>query len=214
MTKSIGVVDVGMGNVLSISRALEDVGVTVDIIRCPADIRFQDGLVLPGVGAFDYGVKMLRSNGLWEAIKDFVNNDKNQLLGICLGMQLLADGSQEGHKPGLGLIPGYVYHLSKITGFPDELNIPNMGWGFVKSSQSAEKKWSEYFSEKQRFYFVHSYFFNVSHSENQFLHLEGVPSLSAAVRKNNVCGFQFHPEKSHRFGRRALQWWVEDIVGC
>ena len=77
---------------------------TVDIIRCPADIRFQDGLVLPGVGAFDYGVKMLRSNGLWEAIKDFVNNDKNQLLGICLGMQLLADGSQEGQKPGLGLI--------------------------------------------------------------------------------------------------------------
>jgi glutamine amidotransferase len=214
MTKTIGVIDAGIGNVMSIARALKDVGATVNIIKSSADIKLQTGLVLPGVGAFDHGVELLQSTGLWDGINDFVANNSNQLLGICLGMQLLAEGSEEGRSAGLGLIPGYVCHLSEISGLPDHINIPNMGWGFVKSSQSAEKKWPEYFTEKQRFYFVHSYYFKVSCPDYQFLHLSGMPPLSAAVRANNVCGFQFHPEKSHRFGRKALQWWVEEIVGC
>ena len=214
MKKSIGIIDADMGNVASILRALEDIGVPVDIIRSPADIKLHDALVLPGVGAFDHGVRSLQSRGLWAGIRNFAANDHNQLLGICLGMQLLADGSEEGQRDGLGLIPGFVHHLSKISDYSDKLNIPNMGWGYVNGSQSVKKKWPKYFSEKQRFYFVHSYYFKVSRPENQFLHLEGVSSLSAAVKANNVCGFQFHPEKSHRFGRRALQWWVEEIIGC
>lgn len=214
MTKLIGVIDAGIGNVASISRALEDVGASVELIRSPADVRFQDGFVLPGVGAFDYGVKMLQSKGLWQEIIDIVGDEQRRLLGICLGMQLLAEGSQEGKSPGLGFIPGYVHHLSEISDFPNNLNIPNMGWGYVVDSQNAGKKFSEYFSERQRFYFVHSYYFKVSSPESQILHLEGVPSITAAVKKDNVCGFQFHPEKSHRFGKTALKWWIEEVVGC
>ena len=212
MLERVGIIDVSVGNVGSLCRALADTGVEVRLVQERDDLKYVDGIVLPGVGAFEHGVRSLRDAGLWEGIQEAVLADSLPILGICLGMQLLGDRSEEGIERGLGLIAGNVKHISSLSRASQELTIPNMGWCHVDSSSDRGREFLDGFNGKQRFYFVHSYYFCAAQDSNVLLSVGGHPDLTAAVVDRHICGFQFHPEKSHRFGQQALNLWVRGVL--
>jgi imidazole glycerol-phosphate synthase subunit HisH len=192
----IAVIDYGMGNLRSVAKALELSGGEVSVSASPDDILRADSIVLPGVGAFSAGMKNLESLGLIPAIKEAVKEGK-PFLGICLGMQLMFDESEEGAKcPGLGLLRGGVKR------FGGEMRVPHVGWNTVVPSRK-----SRLFSGIEGgsyFYFVHSYY--VEPAEGEIVLAEtsyGVEFASAAV-KDNLYLVQFHPEKSRDGGLRLL----------
>lgn len=212
MQKVIGVIDAGVGNVSALCRAVSDVGAVVELVQKPEGIRGLDALVLPGVGSFDHGVHSIKNAGLWEPIREHVLEAALPILGICLGMQLLGDRSQEGQEEGLGFIEGEIKHIGTLPGAPSHFRIPNMGWAQVEGSSDEGVHFLAGTDGHQRYYFVHSYAFVPQNESNKLLEMQGFPALTAAVKKNNICGFQFHPEKSHRFGRRALHAWVRGEI--
>ena len=203
----IAVIDYGVGNLLSVSKALEYCGAKVRIISKPEDLLSFSKVVLPGVGAFSYAMKELSNRGLDVAIKKIVNRG-DTLLGICLGMQLLLDESEEfGVTKGLGLIPGRVIPIPiKFNNI--EHKIPHIGWTEVLQSNNIH--WSESCLKNTQnrsfFYFVHSYMALPDKKENLLAHSEDDGLLiTAAIKKDNVTGLQFHPEKSGEFGLSILK---------
>jgi imidazole glycerol-phosphate synthase subunit HisH len=200
----IAIIDYGMGNVASIYNMLDHLNIDAVITSDPTTILEASHLILPGVGAFDHAMEILVATKLDQTIKAFATTGK-PLLGICLGMQLLGVSSEEGQREGLGLIP----FLNKR--FPKEqlggLRIPHMGWNTVKVID--HNSISQQLRNESRFYFVHSYYAANVPSEYQWLEAEyGIP-FTAAVRKDNIFGTQFHPEKSHLFGMALLQAFAE-----
>lgn len=200
----ITIIDYGMGNLGSIQNMLKKVGVPAVITSDIATIEQAGKLILPGVGSFDQAMLNLDQLGLIEIIQKKVH-DGIPLLGICLGMQLLANSSEEGILPGLGLIPG------KVTKFrlPPEYKIPHMGWNQV-DYRSDSPLYTDFTTlEEVRFYFVHSYYFAC---ENEH-HITGTTNYSlpftSSVEKDKVFGVQFHPEKSHKFGQLLLKNFAE-----
>ncbi len=197
MTESkVHVIDYGIGNIGSILNMFRRVGVTAIRSDDPETLRRADRLVLPGVGAFDRAMKRLRERGLDEALTEMVAGDGKPVLGICLGMQLLADSSDEGQEPGLGWIPGAV-HAMKFDA-PD-VRVPHMGWAYVDPAKAhAVLNGPE---AEPRYYFAHSFHFKPKDPADILLTTDyGGQEIVAAVHRANVIGMQFHPEKSHRFG--------------
>tara|TARA_Y100000590_G_C15499398_1_gene930982 strand:- start:55 stop:696 length:642 start_codon:yes stop_codon:yes gene_type:complete len=212
MIRKIVIVDYGMGNIKSVQRGLEQVGVTAILSADPKVIATASHLVLPGVGAFEDGMKGLEEAGLITAILDFVKTG-NPLLGICLGMQMLLDQSEEnGRHQGLGLIPGCVKAIPTNNKNQSIRKIPHIGWNDLKPRENqgdwlgtslADTKIGEYF------YFVHSYMTVVEDSMNILAqcNYDGV-LFSAAIRRNNITGLQFHPEKSGESGLKILHRFI------
>ncbi len=196
-----------MGNVGSIINMLKKIGEKAVASHDEAVIRQADKMILPGVGSFDMGMERLKNSGLIEKIYQHAIVNKKPLLGICLGMQLLGQKSEEGNLPGLDLIP----FQSKRFLFNDngnELKIPHMGWDLV----SFDNKISPilYGLElPQRYYFVHSYHAVCDNPKNILMTCDYGYEFSAAVFKDNIYGVQFHPEKSHNFGMALLRNFVE-----
>jgi glutamine amidotransferase len=195
----IGIVDYNMGNLASVSNAFKKIGADAEIVKDADKLNDYDKLVFPGVGAFGDATEHLKSTGLDEAIKEFVATGK-YVLGVCLGMQLLFESSEEfGNYEGLGLIEGKVVKFNKAkTG---NLKIPHMGWNkmfFVKNTPLFNGLDDPYL------YFVHSYH---AVCEEKFVigkTLYGYEFVSA-VNKDNIFGFQPHPEKSHNAGLKILE---------
>jgi glutamine amidotransferase len=198
----IGIIDYGMGNVGSIVNMLKKIGAKGETCSNPTKLQQYEKLILPGVGAFDNAMKKLNELNFSEAIKEYAQTGK-PLLGICLGMQLLADGSEEGELPGLGLIPGQVLKFQHT-----DLAIPHMGWNTVtyKSSEPLFQHFQEF--EESRFYFVHSYFFKCDKEENIMTTTHYGHDFTSGVKTKNVFGAQFHPEKSHLFGIQMFKNFV------
>ena len=169
-------------------------------------ISLADKLILPGVGAFDNGMKNIRSKGLEPLLRKKVLEDKVPILGICLGMQLLCDGSEEGKDPGLGWIPGFARKF-KFNSENKSLKIPHMGWNNVQITGNSEL--FKDFLPEMRFYFVHSYHVVCDNPENILLTVDYGGFLAAAIKKDNIFGTQFHPEKSHKFGMQLLKNFAE-----
>jgi glutamine amidotransferase len=200
----IGVINYGLGNLKSIQSIVSHVGGSSRIINSPDDIIGVKKVILPGVGAFDHGMQGL-NDGKWiPALNKLVVVDKMPILGICLGMQLMCNSSDEGSLPGLGWIDAEVRKIA----FPEEsvLKIPHMGWNILdikKDSLLFENDGSE-----QRFYFVHS-FHVVCHEPKDILATahHGF-DITASFQHNNVYGVQFHPEKSHRFGKEFFKKFI------
>lgn len=190
-----------MGNVGSILNMLKKIGVEVTASKDSSVIDKADKLILPGVGTYDKGMSSLLELGLIEGIRYQTITKGKPLLGICLGMQLLGRKSEEGHSDGLSLID----FDNKRFSLPEEstLKIPHMGWDVV-SFQMADPL-LDGINQMQRYYFVHSYHAVCDNTENILMNCDYGYTFPAAVKKDNIYGVQFHPEKSHKFGMALLE---------
>jgi glutamine amidotransferase len=201
-TDVIAVIDYGIGNVGSIVNMLKKIGVSASLASSIDDIQLADKLILPGVGSFDAGMQKLRKSGLKSAIEKHCVEEGKPLLGICLGMQMLGRKSEEGNETGLSLIP----FDTKRFRFDErkDLKIPHMGWD-VATIELKDDPIVKDLDCKQRYYFVHSYHAVCESKENVLMSCEYGYSFAAAVKHKNIYGFQFHPEKSHKFGMNLLE---------
>lgn len=209
---NIAIVDYGVGNSGSIQNMLRRVGCKTIITSDKDLIESASGYILPGVGAFDHGINKLKKSGTLKTLEAQVLNKKKPILGICLGMQMLFNNSDEGDLPGLGWINGSVNKF-KFKGYDlyKNMKVPHMGWNIVKphNSQSLFKA----IDEEARFYFVHSYYVSCDKEENILGTTKYGHNFVSAVAKNNIFGVQFHPEKSHRFGMTLFENFLE-ICKC
>jgi len=196
----IGIVDCGLGNVASVQRMFEAVDCDAEIIRDPARIANCAKLVLPGVGAFDTGMRLLGEEGWLEPLNDAASRHRVPLLGICLGMQLLCRGSEEGSLPGLGWIDADVRKLD-VAG-DARLKLPHMGWSETAATRESAILPDD--GEERRFYYVHKYRVVCDRAGDEIATAVYGGRFTAAVHRDNIYGVQFHPEKSHRFGKELL----------
>lgn len=191
----VGVVDYGCGNIKSISNMLDYIGVDSDIVCNPEALDDFDCIILPGVGSFDHGMKNIRESGFKEKLDQRARDDK-PILGICLGMQLMTAKSEEGVEPGLGWFSSETKKISPFDIMGGKLLVPHMGWDFINEVGS-----NRYFSNDARFYFVHSYYVDGEGTGESLASCTyGGRQFSCAIKKGNLVGVQFHPEKSHHFG--------------
>ncbi|MCX7259426.1 MAG: imidazole glycerol phosphate synthase subunit HisH [Burkholderiales bacterium] len=209
----IGVINYGTGNIYSISSALNEIGADHIVINSSTDLFKVDAIILPGVGSFSDTKKKLDENYWSEEIIEFVTNKNKALLGICLGMQLLADSSTEGFSntvtPGLGLIPGRVDHLRS---FGCNLRTPHVGWNSINLTQINSPMF-EKICDGTDFYFVHSFAFSPINTNHLLATAEYGINFAAAVAKERIWGTQFHPEKSSKAGFLILKNFI-DFVSC
>lgn len=191
----IVIIDYGMGNVGSIKNMIKKVGGTAEITADRDAIATAEKLILPGIGAFDTAMSNLEDLGLIDLLKTRALIDNVFLLGVCLGMHLLADGSEEGQRTGLGLIPGRVVRFKNET-----LKIPHMGWNGVTTR--VDSPLLDGLEAEKRFYFVHSFHYVCADAG----HVVGETSygydFTSIVQRDTIMGVQFHPEKSHKYGMR------------
>ncbi len=207
MIPQIAIVDYGMGNLGSIRNMLERVGASAAITSDPDQIRGAEKMVLPGVGSFDTGMTNLEERGLVDLLNELVLNEGKPILGICLGVQLFTRSSDEGELPGLGWIAGDTRRFA-LDDRPD-LKIPHMGWNLCEPVDR-EHLFAE-MEEPARFYFVHSYHLACDDAADVLCHATYGYRFAAGVRRGNIYGVQFHPEKSLRFGLTLLQNFTERI---
>lgn len=200
----IVIVDYQMGNLGSIRNMFKRLGIPAIVSSDPGDIDAAQRLILPGVGAFGRGMENLRSSGLADHLKQRVLDDRVPILGICLGMQLMCEASEEGRDAGLGWVPGQAIHLRRdAEEAAAELRFPHIGWNFIDAAK--EHPVLADLPEDPRFYFVHSYKVVCAAQEDVLARTayEDIVFTSAFARAN-IVGVQFHPEKSHRFGMTLL----------
>jgi imidazole glycerol-phosphate synthase subunit HisH len=195
------IVDYGVGNLASMQNMLKKIGVPSLITSSERDIAIAEKLILPGVGAFDTCVEKLQQSGLMEVLNKKVTIEKIPVLGVCVGMQLLAQGSEEGKLPGLGWIEGKIVKF-KQEQLPANTKIPHMGWTDVVVAKQS-KLFDDMYDEP-RFYFVHSYHAQLSDESDALVYADYGYRFVAAVERANIMGVQFHPEKSHKFGMKLL----------
>lgn len=200
----IAIVDYDMGNLHSVCKGLENAGATPKITDSPAEILAADAVLLPGVGSFDPAIQHLRSRDLESPVKDAIASGK-PFLGICLGLQILFDRSEEGKEPGLGVIPGVVRRFKSEPG----LTIPHMGWNQLAFPQPDVPLWGNLPPEPW-VYFVHSYYVDpIDPTVKAATVTHGSQNVTAAIAKDNMIAVQFHPEKSSAAGLKMLDNFVE-----
>ena len=195
----ITIIDYGMGNLGSVQNMFRYLGVPSIISADPEVISKAEKLLLPGVGAFDNAVARLNQQGFREILNQKALIEKVPVLGICLGMQLLTRGSEEGELPGLGWIAADTIRFPAQSG----LKVPHMGWNLVQTAKPSPL--TRDLPEKSRFYFVHSYRVHVDYEEDSILKCHYGIEFDAAVQHANIYGAQFHPEKSHKFGMQLFK---------
>lgn len=215
----ITIVDYDMGNVGSILNMLRKLGQPARISHVPGDLLSATALVLPGVGSFDEGMHNLGVRGLDETLREAVVNRRIPILGICLGMQLLCGGSEEGKLPGLGWIPGNAIRFKFSSQGSDAPRIPHMGWNYVTPVPiSAERSTlaAGLFARtdpQQQYYFVHSYHVCCVDPAHVIATATYDYVFTAAIGHGHIVGTQFHPEKSHRFGLQLMRNFVAHVTG-
>lgn len=194
----ITIVDYGMGNIGSIQNMLKFLGTPSQVTQDPETLAAAEKIILPGVGSFDAAMNRINASGLREILDRKATVEKTPFLGICLGMQLLTLSSEEGKCAGLGWIPARAIRFPASNG----LKVPHMGWNHV--TQHTQSPLTEGFSKEARFYFVHSYYVKAEDEKHSILKTEYGLTFDSAIQMDNIMGVQFHPEKSHRFGKKLL----------
>jgi imidazole glycerol-phosphate synthase subunit HisH len=198
----VAIIDVGLSNISSVERALNRIGVQARIVQTAEELNQPDHIILPGVGAFAEASKRLADSGMDVAIRSIAENG-TPLLGICLGMHLLGDsGTEGGEADGLGLIPGRVEKLPIASA---KVRLPHMGWNAVSTN---DEQLFAGIPDDMHFYFVHSYHFVAAPDACAATTAHGI-TFTSVVRRDNIIGTQFHPEKSQALGLRLLRNFVE-----
>jgi glutamine amidotransferase len=196
------IVNSGVGNVRSVANMLRRVGVAAAIADDPQAIDAADALILPGVGSFDAAMRRFRSGGIGEALDRKARAGRAPILGICLGMQLMCERSDEGSERGFGWIRGEMRRFQPSDGGDQRIRVPHMGWNLVRAPADAPL-YAKLGSEP-RFYFDHSYYFLPRDDRTEVAWAHHGIEFAAGIRQGALFGVQFHPEKSHRFGLQLL----------
>ena len=205
----ISVVDSGIGNIKSVCNMILKVGGSVQIVSSPEQIADAKVLILPGVGAFDHAMKILKSDGWIEPLYQHAIIDKKPILGVCLGMHIMTRSSQEGLSDGLGFIEADTVRFS-LDSMVEKKAIPNMGWNTIK----VQKK-NDFFDLDEleaRFYFVHSYHVVCDNQCDILTTTNYGYDFTSSFQKGNIIGVQFHPEKSHKFGYKFFKQFIEEFA--
>ena len=196
------IVNSGVGNVRSVANMLRRVGAEAVIADDPAVIGAADAIILPGVGSFDAAVRRFRATGLAAALDDKAREGRTPMLGICLGMQLMGERSEEGEEPGFGWVDGESRRFLPSDGGAVPIRVPHMGWNLVSAGH--DDPIYAGFDQTPRFYFDHSYYFVPKNPAVSAVTAKHGVEFAAGFRKGLIFGVQFHPEKSHRFGFKLL----------
>lgn len=202
----ITIVDYGLGNVGAFANVYKRTNVPVTMARTAVDLEQASHIILPGVGAFDHAMDLLEASGMREKLEDHVLRRGTPVIGVCVGMQMLAYGSDEGTRAGLGWIPGRVRHFSaapEAQGLP----LPHMGWNDVRPAP--DQALFAGLETGARFYFLHSFYFECEQPAHAAATTGYGLTFDCAVRRDNIFGVQFHPEKSHHYGSALLKNFAE-----
>lgn len=205
----IAIIDYDIGNVAAVANMLQRLGLPCKVTACADEVEQAERIILPGNGAFDACMQNLRASGLIPVLEQQVLQRGVPLLGICVGAQMLGHGSEEGQEPGLGWIDMWVKRFPALPG----LRIPHMGWNRVQPIQPTHLLTKDMTAEA-RFYFVHSYYMAPQDPANILLQANYGIDFAAGVVRDNIAGVQFHPEKSHRFGKQLLAAFVGGDRSC
>ncbi|MFI5134418.1 MAG: imidazole glycerol phosphate synthase subunit HisH [Chitinophagales bacterium] len=200
------VIDYGVSNIGSLLNMLEKIGVKATVAKSAEMLEQSTKIILPGIGAFDAGMRRLNELNLVDVLNQKVLKEKVPVLGICLGMQLMAKKSEEGKLSGLSWFDGEVVRFNFLDSNP-KLKIPHMGWNYIDLKKSSRLFGDD--AEAKKFYFVHSYYFKTNNSEDILATTNYGYDFVSAIESGNIAGVQFHPEKSHRFGLRLLTNFIE-----
>ena len=199
----ITIVDYDMGNSRSVVNMLQRIGFKAEITRDHKKLESAEKLILPGVGSFDTAMKNLEHFELKELLDRKALIEKVPFLGICLGMQILTNSSEEGNLSGLGWIKGSA---SKFKS-ENDIKVPHMGWNYIQPSSNS--RLCKNLEDNSRFYFVHSYYVQVNEEEHSSMKTTYSLEFDSGIEKDNIFGVQFHPEKSHKFGMQILKNFAE-----
>ena len=203
----IRVVDYGVGNIQAFMTLFKRLGLDAQRAHAPEELKGATRLVLPGVGHFDHAMQRLNKSGMRPALEELVLGNGVPVMGICVGMQMLATSSDEGTQPGLNWVPGHVRSFSRnpqCTGLP----MPHMGWNDLRPKAGA-KLFAAGFNEEPQFYFLHSYYFDAQEKDDVVAKAHYGLDFDAVVSRGHIHGVQWHPEKSHHWGEQLLKNFVE-----
>jgi glutamine amidotransferase len=198
----IAIVDYGMGNLKAFANIYRRLQIDHKVVSSAEELREADGIILPGVGAFDHAMSRLNDSGLREALDDCVLRAKIPVIGICVGMQMLAKSSDEGVLPGLGWVDGVVRKMALPDG-QKKLPFPHMGWNEV--NQTLSHSLFDGIQQDGTFYFLHSYYFECENPEDIIASAHYGENFACVVHSQNIYGIQCHPEKSHNNGVSLLE---------
>lgn len=203
----IAILGYGLGNIKAFSNIYRELNIPCVVAEDRATLAAADRIILPGVGSFDHAMQRLKASGLYETLEEAVVGLGKPVLGICVGMQMLARSSDEGSEPGLGWIDGEVAKITFPEGMPRGL-LPHMGWSTI--TLRADEPLLEGLDAEMGFYFLHSYRFVCNDPADVIATADYAMPFHCAVRRGNVHGVQFHPEKSHHNGIRLLKNFAEN----
>ncbi len=198
----MGIVDYGLGNIHAFADIYKRLNIPAEIVSAPRELRRAEKIILPGVGAFDWAMTRLNQSGLREALEEMVVGRGRPVLGICVGMQIMADRSDEGVLGGLGWIAAEVKKFARDR-FAQKTHLPHMGWN--DAQPRVKEGLFANFGSEARFYFLHSYYFAPRDPEHVLAVTDYGGPFASGVCRGNIFGVQFHPEKSHQYGIRLLE---------
>lgn len=205
--KNIKIIDIGVSNVKSVENMIRRIGFATEIQTEPKELNRNDFFILPGVGSFDEGIRNLEAKAWGELLNEAAKKEIS-ILGLCLGMQLLCSGSEEGSLSGLGIVPGRFKKFSEKSPTGKSRKVPHMGWNNVEFKKNTND-WLKLGTENPRYYFVHSYYYSDVKSDSAIGYSSYEEPFVSAIKHGSAIGLQFHPEKSHKFGMELIKSLIE-----
>tara|TARA_B110000259_G_C14034431_1_gene408546 strand:- start:6877 stop:7503 length:627 start_codon:yes stop_codon:yes gene_type:complete len=206
----ISILDYGVGNLNAFCTIYKRLNIDVEIVSTAEAVLRSSHIILPGVGAFDTAMDKLNKSGMRDALDKAVYDKKTPILGVCIGMHMLGNSSEEGSEEGLGYIEGDVCSMGSII-VNEDYHLPHMGWNNITSDNENHPIWKDIDSSRG-FYFLHSYFFKPKNKSSIFASCNYGNDFTCAIQEENIFGFQFHPEKSLNNGIHLLRNFKETSI--